>query len=200
MPDRLYLSLWLRGFSPANMLRHYEKALALFPFSKLAKTESALRVYAVEYAEPPAVEESFPAPLDPAAVIERAKRFLNADACYELDAAWDLWRWDPGARVDNQPESAWRLAPSRVVISCFGPQFARDSDEHLLFDFGVDAAFLPVPDAPQGLPMLRANVQSLLRLVHDLDDRLAVERRLLWSESGQNFADKLGEALRSTES
>ncbi|SRR5579884_974206 len=197
MPDRLYLSLWLRGFSPMNMLRHYEKALALFPFSKLAKAESALRIYAVEYAQPPVFEEPFPSPVDPAAVIERAKRFLNADSCYEFDAAWDLWRWDPGARVDLQPESAWQLAPSKVTISCFGPEFERDSDENLLFDFGVDTTFLPAPGAPEGMPMIRANVQSLLRLVHDLDDKLTVERRLLWSESGENFADKLRDSLQS---
>lgn len=200
MPDRLYLSLWLRGFSPMNMLRHYEKALALFPFSKLAKAESALRVYAVEYAEPPAFEEPFLAPVDPAAVVERAKRFLNADSCYEFDAAWDLWRWDPDARVDTLPGSAWQLAPSKVTISCFGPEFERDSDENLRYDFGADTIFLPVPAAPEGMPMVRANVQSLLRLVHDLDDQLAVERRLLWSESGENFADKLREALHPAES
>ena len=199
MPDRLYLSLWLRGFSPANMLRHYEQALRIFPFSKLARTESTLRIYALEYTEPPAFEEAFPQPLDPAAVIERAKRFLNADSCYELEAAWDLWRWDPGGQAGDKPENAWRLAPNKVASACFGPEFERDTDDHLRIDFGVESTFLPVPHAPEGMAMIRANVQSLLRLVHDLEEKLAVERRLLWSESGENFADKLRESLQSLE-
>jgi hypothetical protein len=42
-------------------------------------------------------------------------------------------------------------------------------------------------------------VQSLLRLVHDLEEKLSVERRLLWSESGENFAEKLRESLQSLE-
>jgi hypothetical protein len=196
MPDRLYLSLWLRGFSPANMLRHYEQALRIFPFSKLTRTESTLRIYALEYTEPPAFEEPFPQPLDPAAVIERTRRFLNADSCYELEAAWDLWRWDPASAGDKS-ENAWQLAPNKVAIACFGPDFERDSDEPLRIDFGVESAFLPVPDSPEGMAMIRANVQSLLRLVHDLEEKLAVERRLLWSESGENFADKLRESLQS---
>jgi hypothetical protein len=197
MPDRLYLSLWLRGFSPVNMLRHYDQALRIVPFSKLARTESTLRIYALEYSEPPEFEEPFPQPLDPAAVIERAKQFLNPDSCYELDAAWDLWRWDPGGRTDDKPENAWRLAPNKLTIACFGPEFERDSDEHLRIDFGVESTFLPVPGAPEGMAMVRANVQSLLRLVHDVEEKLAVERRLLWSESGENFADKLRESLQS---
>jgi hypothetical protein len=44
--------------------------------------------------------------------------------------------------------------------------------------------------------MVRANIQSLLRLVHDMDDRLKVERRQLWSESGVNFAERLETTLR----
>jgi hypothetical protein len=199
MPDRLYLSLWLRGFSSVNMLRHFEQALRIFPFSKLSKTESTLRIYALEYREPPEFEEPFPQPLDPAAVIERAKCFLNADSCYELETAWDLWRWDPGERTGDKPENAWQLAPGKLTIACFGPEFDRNSDEHLRIDFGVESTFLPVPASPEGMAMIRANVQSLLRLVHDLEEKLSVERRLLWSESGENFAEKLRESLQSLE-
>jgi hypothetical protein len=36
MADQLYLSYKLRNFSAQNMLRHYEKLLRIFPFSRLA--------------------------------------------------------------------------------------------------------------------------------------------------------------------
>jgi hypothetical protein len=43
--------------------------------------------------------------------------------------------------------------------------------------------------------MVQSNIKSLLKLVHDLDDALPVETRRLWSESGENFSDKLHQAL-----
>ncbi len=186
MADRLYLSCWIRGFGAMSMLRHYEKVLQMFPFSKLKRTDSAFRVYAIEYSEPPLIEVPVAAPVNPTSVIDSAKEFQNADACYELDAAWDLWALDP----------EWKLAPSRVLISCYGPEFSRETDEHLRIEFGLDEQFLPGPGGPDGMPMIRANIQSLLRLVHDLDDRLRVDRRQLWSESGENSAERLEAALR----
>jgi hypothetical protein len=47
--------------------------------------------------------------------------------------------------------------------------------------------------------MIQSNIQSLLKLVHDLDDALPVETRRLWSESGDNFSDKLHQALAASE-
>jgi hypothetical protein len=46
--------------------------------------------------------------------------------------------------------------------------------------------------------VIQSNIKSLLKLVHDLDDALPVETRLLWSESGENFAEKLHQALTAT--
>jgi hypothetical protein len=43
--------------------------------------------------------------------------------------------------------------------------------------------------------MVQSNIKSLLKLVHDLDDALPVETRRLWSESGENFSEKLHQAL-----
>lgn len=186
MADRLYLSCWIRGFGPMSMLRHYEKVLQAFPFSKLRRTESLFRIYAIEYSEPPLIEVPITAPVDTKAVIETAKEFQNADACYELETAWDLWTLD----------QEWKLAPSRVSITCFGPEFGHETDENLRIDFGLDQQFLPGPGGPEGMRMIRSNVQSLLRLVHDLDDKLRVENRQLWSESGQNFAERLETTLR----
>lgn len=185
MSDRLYLSYWIRGFNGTSMLRHYEKILQLFPFSKLRRAESQFRIYAIAYTEPALLDVPVAAPIDAASVVAAAREFQNPDVAYELETAWDLWNWDDD----------WKLAPSRVVISCFGPEFENENGENLRIDFGLDEQFLPGPGGAEGIRMVRANVQSLLRLVHDLDDRLRVERRQLWSESGVNFADRLQSTL-----
>lgn len=185
MADRLYLSLWVNGFSPMSMLRDYEKLLSVFPFSKLAKNESTVRIYAIEYSEPPLAEFALPNPIDAKTVAAQSSEFQNADSCYELTTAWDLWKWD----------GDWALSPVSVVISCFGPEFDKDTDENFRIDFGLEDQFLPGPGGPEGMRMIRANIQSLLRLVHDIDERLGVAQRRLRSEAGGNFAERLQSAL-----
>jgi hypothetical protein len=169
-----------------SMIRHYQKVLEVFPYSKLRRGESMFRIYAIEYSEPALLEVPVAAPVNPAAVIAAAKEFQNADACYELETAWDLWTFD----------QEWKLAPSRVLISCFGPEFDRETDENIRIDFGLDDQFLPVPGNAESLAMIRANIQSVLRLVGDLDQRLRVDQRRIWPESGANFADRLESVLR----
>lgn len=187
MADRLYLSYWIHGFNAMTMLRHYQKALATFPYSKLRRSDSALRIYVLEFTEPPLLEVPVAYPVDPATVVEAAREFQNVDGCYEFECAWDLWTFD----------EEWKVAPARVAISCFGPEFANDTGEQIRIDFGLDTQFLPGEAGSEGLRMVQSNVRSLLRLVHDLDDRLEPDRRQLWSESGANFAELLESSLRS---
>ena len=185
MADRLYLSYWLRGFTSSNMLRQFEKALARFPFSKLTAAAPALRIYAVSFREPP-LEAPLPNPPDPGSLLAPAREFVHADACLQIEAYWDLWSW----------ETDWSLKPSRVLLECFGPEFEdAESGVNLRLEFGLEDQFLVLPGG-HGAVMVRANVQSLLRLVHYLDEALPVEKRLLWSESGGNFADRLQSSLR----
>jgi hypothetical protein len=82
-----------------------------------------------------------------------------------------------------------------VALCCFGPDFEHESDDQLRIEFGIDAHFLPQPELPNSLRMIQSNITSLLKLVHDLDDALPVDTRRLWSESGENFSDKLHQAL-----
>lgn len=185
MADQLYLSCWLANFSPLALASNFEKLLAAFPFSKLARTDPVLRIYAVAFSEPPLMETAIPSPADPSAIARLASEFQNPDCCYEITAAWDLW----------VPGPDWKLGPATVSLACFGPAFESEGGEHLRIDFGLETQFLPGVEVPGGMPMIRSNIQSLLRLVHDLDDRFALERRLLWSESGENFADRLQAAL-----
>jgi hypothetical protein len=185
MADQLYLSYWLRKHTGQNMLRHYETLLKLFPFSRLTQNPSTFRVIPLDYSEPAVLEVAFPPPLDLEEVLTAAQEFQNADSCYRLETWWDLWQY----------ETDWQLMPSRVALCCYGPEFQRETGEHLSIEFGIDAHFLPQPQIPGSLRMIQSNIQSLLKLVHDLDDALPVETRLLWSEGGENFSDKLHQAL-----
>jgi hypothetical protein len=185
MADQLYLSYRLRNFSGQNMLRQYEKLLRIFPFSRLARQPSTFRVLAVDYNEPALLEIPLPAPIDVDHVLAAAKDFENPDFCCRLESWWDLWQF----------RTEWELAPSRVALSCFGPEFEHESDDDLNIEFGIDAHFLPQPGIENSVRMVQSNIKSLLKLVHDLDDALPVETRRLWSESGENFSERLHQAL-----
>jgi hypothetical protein len=216
MADQLFLSYWLRNYSDSTMLRNYEKLLRLFPFSRLGQQPSTFKIMAVDVSEPVVAEIPYPPPVPIDDVLAVAKDFQNADACYRLETWWDLWQF-----TSEQPNSELELAPARVALCCFGPGFNQSpsanpvptdasrtsviafpdsSDDAALgcaleIEFGIDANFLPQPDLPGSPRLIESNIKSLLKLVHDLDDALPVETRRLWSESGENFAEKLHQAL-----
>jgi len=185
MADQLYLSYWLRGFNEQNMLRQFEKMLALFPYSRLSQQGVVFRIIPLDYNQPAVFEQAYPSPPDLAAVLEAAKEFLHADSSYRLEASWDLWEREPD----------WRLAPVRAALCCFGPEFEHEPDDNLRLEFGIESLFLPEPGVSDSLKMVQSNIKSLLKLVHDVDDRLNAERRLLWSESGEDFYKRLERAV-----
>src|SRR5882724_3997664 len=169
MADRLYLSLWVRGFNEVNMLAHFGKLLDLFPFSKLAKRGPVLRVYAIEQIEPPLIEREFPLPAEISDIIEGALEFTQPDCSVQIEASWDLWQYD----------SDWKLRPAPVTLACFGPAFENENGDHLRIEFGIDTHFLPQPDVEGSARFVQSNVQSMLSLVGQIDEALDLERRQL---------------------
>lgn len=217
MADQLFLSYWLRNYNESTMLRNYEKLLRLFPFSKLTQQASTFKIMAVDANEPVVAEIPYAPPVPIDAVVSVAKDFQNADSSFRLETWWDLWQFDP-----ERANEGWKLAPTRVTLCCFGPdfdrspsgdratpvnvqrtpvvEFPRPGDDaaigcSLEIEFGLDANYLPQPELPDSPRLIESNIKSLLKLVHDLDDALPVETRRLWSESGENFAEKLHQAL-----
>ena len=185
MADRLYLSYWLRGFSPINMTRHFERMLSNFPFSPLNPANTVLRVQAVSSEEPDVRENVFPDPLDVAAIGIVMQEAAGSDSCLQVEGFWGLWRYD----------NDWKLTPSPVTLLCFGPEFqgyelADGARENLRIEFGLESQFLVQPDLPNSAYYAQSNLKGLLQLSHVLDQTLAVEKRKLWSESGENFADR----------
>ncbi len=185
MPDRLYLSGWVRGFTETNALRHFAKMAERFPFSILAKRGPVLRVYAIAHSEPPLIEREFLPGAEAADILEAAREFMQADCACEIETFWDLWQYDDD----------WKLLPAPVTLACFGPAFENEHGDHLRIEFGLDALFLPMPHIEGGLRMGESNLKSLLHLVGDLERALDLERRQVWSESGANFAEVLKQAL-----
>lgn len=187
MSDRLSLSLWLRGgITPQNQYRAFEKILRAFPFSQLSTSASTLSIMAVDWSEPPVAEYPLEAgPPDPEEVIRLAKEFKEADTAVQLDTYWDLW---------GVLDGDWKLLPAAVSIVTFGPRFDRDGDEDIRIEFGTEARFLP-SGGKATLKLVQSNIKSLLRLVHELENILPVDKRHLSTESAENFAARLQDVL-----
>ena len=192
MPDRLSLSLWLQGgglrggVTPQSQSRSFEKILRAFPFSQLATSASTLQIMAVDWSEPAVAEYPLEAGApDPGEVIRLAKEFKEQDTAIQLDTYWDLW---------GVLDGDWKLLPAPVSILSFSPKFDRDGDEDFRIDFGTEVRFLP-QDGPATLKLVQSNIKSLLRLVHDLDNILPLEKRHLSTESAANFATRLQDVL-----
>ena len=181
MPDQLCLSLWLRGFDGQTMLERLRELLRIFPFSTLRPGIGALRIYALEFAEPGLSERMFAADIDADTVVELAGDFPEPDCAYLVEGWWDLWRHEGG----------WQLSPSPVVLTCFGPRFENETGDHLRLELGPEERFLPLTGVPQSARKAHSNLQSIVRLAREIEKRLPLERQNLWSESGEDFAERL---------
>jgi hypothetical protein len=197
MPDRLSLLLWMNarnGRQPAsNPFRRFEKILRKFPFSKLAfaapesRAESILRIHAVNWAEPPLAECALNGPPDVDEVLRLSREFQQPDSAVQLETLWDLWGAVAGV---------WKLTPIPVSLWMFQEEFERAEGEDFRIDFGSETPFLP--PGKNEARIVKSNIQSLLQLVHDIEDALPVRERRLWTESGENFADKLQRLTSAT--
>jgi hypothetical protein len=139
MADQLYLSYRLRGYTENNMLRHFEKMLRKFPFSRLSAGSTLLRVNAVSATEPPLLEKAYEDPVNVDVILAAAREFQSGDCGVQLESYWDLWQFEAEPAV----------VPTRVTLACFGPLYDDAEGDHLRIEFGLDALFLPQPDGCQ---------------------------------------------------
>ncbi|MBI3933900.1 MAG: hypothetical protein HY316_04355 [Acidobacteria bacterium] len=205
MADWVYLSLWVEGFSAETMLAAWAKALAEFPLSTLSPGIRELAVYPFEWGEPPVLEQSFQEGARVEEAVPLAAEFLHEDYAYEAELNWDVW-------VPREPGSLdqWERVTQTISVACLGPQFEPEGTEdhpHLLVSLGLDSIFLPeqtenedekelLEEALEGVAgnCYRENISQLLGYLQQLEKILPLTRRLLWSASGEDLAERIRSA------
>ncbi len=202
MADRFFMSLWLTDFSEAEMLDRFGTLLEALPYSKSRGFIRNLNVYPLEWDEHPVLEEDFPDGIDVPTTLALAGEFRNPDYAYEVTAFWDLWVF----RKNGGP-AGWKLAPHPMRIICYGPDFEEGRREHgdLEIDFGFDSPFRAdqrTPDTDARMlardyrERLQENIHKLLDFIRVLSERLPIERKVLWTESGENFAEMIKQSFK----
>ncbi len=150
------------------------------------------------------------------AVVEATEQ-LHEDTAYEFEMRWGLWlpegsrlnASEDGEEVEEESEEtdgeaqldpAWRLEPTRVRITGFGPEFDHGTYEtngHIRVDFGLDTPFtLDDELVDDGLDRaatirIQGNVEKLLAFTLLVEKKCGISSRLLWTESGEPLAEKL---------
>jgi hypothetical protein len=68
-----------------------------------------------------------------------------------------------------------------------------EQEGHIQVDLGLDSPFLQedVPMNIEAAARVRANVQKLVEFTSKVEKKAGANARLLWSESDQNFAQRL---------
>jgi hypothetical protein len=177
-----------------SRLRQFEKMLRLFPFSQREQPQTTITVRAIDMTEPPLLERAMNGPFDIEEIVALLGDYQGDDVAYEVESWWDLWQFDED----------WKLSPAAVSLSCFASEFDNGTEqsvaeqEDLRIDFGVDSHYLPRLDVPGSTRLIESNIKSLLRLVHEIDSTFTVAKRILETESGENFATRLQQVLSAT--
>jgi hypothetical protein len=189
MPDPLYLSLWFSSFEADDMLPHALAVMRQFSFSVQQPGITYLAVHPVSWNEPTILERRFRPGVTPEEAVLIASDLLHEDYAYLFEAFWDLW-------VVGDRGEEWTLQPSQVKFLVHGTEFddrVYEQEGHIQVDLGLESSFLQedVPLTVEAAARVRANVQKLVEFTSKIEKNSGASARLLWSESDQNFAQKL---------
>ena len=189
MADSLYFSLWFPDFSTDEMLAHALAVMRQFPFSIGFPGITYFALHPVSWNEATLLEQRFQPGAAPEEVITIAADLLHEDYAYVFEACWDLW-------TPQSPEGEWTLLPSPVTFIVRGEEFDEGESQtqgEVQLDFGLDAPFLHEELQLTGEveSRVRANVQMLVDFIGRVEKSSMAGTRLLWSESGENLAQKL---------
>jgi hypothetical protein len=189
MADSLYFSLWFSDFGAAEMLVRTLSVMRQFPFSQSLPGITYYALHPVGWNEPTILEQRFLPGAAPEEAIAVAADMLHDDYAYVFEANWDLW-------TPETPAGAWTLAPSMVRIIVRGEEFEEGEAKtqgEVQLDFGLDTPFLheELQLTSEVESRVRANVQMLVDFINRVEKSGVASTRLLWSESGENLAQKL---------
>jgi hypothetical protein len=218
MADQLYLSLWFPNFRLQSLPDTLKSVLQQFaiiakdgnPKSELGRVAAA-SVYPIDWTETPVYQRIYvnderaeDSPDTQAAIIENAvaeaTEQLHEDSAYEFEMVWMLSLPESEGELDT----VWKLQPSKVRITGFGPNFDAGSFEQngqIRVDFGLDTPWvledelLGDEDNQFALKVaeknIQKNVEKLLAFTLSVEKHCGISSRLLWTESGEPLAEKL---------
>jgi hypothetical protein len=190
MADPLYLSLWFPNLELEELFPRLLAVMQQFPFSAQLPGISYLSFHPVSWNEATVLEQRFSPGIAPEQAILIASDLLHEDYAYLFEAAWDLW-----VPSSESPEQ-WTVQPSPMKFIAYGPEFAEGTYEqegHVKIDFGLDSLFLQeeVELNSETEAKIRSNVGKLIEFTNKVEKNSGASARLLWSESEENFAQKL---------
>lgn len=203
MADQLYLSLWYSNFRFAELPAALDRVMRQFATVSGSESVRAATVYPLSWQESPIYQRVYNEkdPKDQASpeyAIGAATEMLHEDYAYEFEMMWDLWVAERGDGLD----AAWKQEPRVVRITGLGPAFdegAFEQNGQIRIDIGSDTPFLQedVELDSQSAGYVKQNVQKLVDLTTTIQKNAGAATRLLWSESGENLAQKLISRLQT---
>jgi hypothetical protein len=197
MPDPLYLSLWFPSFDTEDMLPRALAVMEQFPYSALQPGISYVALHPVSWDEATILEQRFRPGISPAEAVQIASDLLHEDYAYLFEAYWDLWKL-------TEDGKQWTLQPAGIKFLVHGLEFddgVYQQEGHIQVDLGVDTPFLHenVHLTSEAETRVRANVQKLVDFTTKAQKSSGATGRLLWSESEENFAQKLISRLQKVQ-
>jgi len=197
------LSLWYANFRFAELPAALERVMREFAAVSGHERVRAATVYPLSWQESPVYQRVYdekdpPEAAQPGSAIASAVEMLHEDYAYEFEMTWDLWVGEGGGGLD----AIWKKEPRVVRITGLGPEFdegAFDQNGQIRIDLGSDVPFLQeeLDLNEEGADYVKQNVQKLVDLTLALEKNAGAATRLLWSESGENLAQKLISRLQS---
>jgi hypothetical protein len=196
MADRLYLSLWFPNFRLPALAPAMVSVLKQFGAAGHAPRVHAAAAYPISWNEAPfyqrIYEEEEVQESAPEQAVAEATQILHDDFAYEFEIKWDLW----GAETVGGLDPTWKQEPAVVRVVGFGPQFdegAYEQNGQVRVDFGLDTPFLleEVELDKIGAEYVKRNIQKLVEVTNAIQENCGISSRLLWSDSGENLAQKL---------
>jgi hypothetical protein len=199
MADQLYLSLWFPNFRLQSLPPALVQVLKQLPAAGGASRVSAAAAYPLGWQESPVFQRIYfedDHDASPEEAVAEATVHLHDDFAYEFEARWELWAPDSGGDPEARLDAIWRKEPRIIRVVGFGPEFDEGSyeqDGHIRIDFGLDTFFLheDLDLDSIGAERVRQNVKSLVDLTNAVQENCGISSRLLWSESGEDLAQKL---------
>jgi len=196
MADQLYLSLWFPNFRLESLQPALVSVLEQFAAAGADPRVHAATAYPISWNESPTYQRVYRPEEEeasqPRTAVAEATEPLNDDFAYEFEITWNLWVAELGGGLDP----SWKEEPRVVRVVGFGPLFdqgAYEQNGHVRVDFGRDTPFLEDDLELDQFAASRVerNLQKLVTFTNAVQQNCAISSRLLWSESGENLAQKL---------